>query len=260
VHPDDREPVEETVRRALADASPFDFEHRVPLTDGRVRWIASRGRVITDEGGAPVRMVGTAQEIVDNLNEQALKLDRLLSDLLDLDRLRHGFVRPSFRPTDIGRLASRVAAERASDLHAIQLEAVTAMAEVDAQKVERIVENLLANALIHTPPGTEVCVRVQPSDTGVLIAVDDRGPGVTEEEREAIFEIFHRGTAVEGVRGTGIGLSLVSQFTALPGGRAWVEENEGGGSSFRVFLLLNAPISRRQLMIGGGWPCFPSSA
>jgi PAS domain S-box-containing protein len=286
VHPDDRELVQETVGRALADSSPFALEHRVPLADGRVRWIASRGRLITDESGAPLRMVGTAQditerkridalrdsilstvshelrtpltsivgfamtlkalgvnlaqptahEIVDNLNEQAHKLDRLLSDLLDLDRLRHGFVRPSFRPTDIGGLVSRVAAEHGSESHAIQVEAQTAMAEVDAPKVERIVENLLANAVIHTPPGTEVRVRVQPSDTGVLIAVDDHGPGVTEEEREAIFEIFHRGTAVEGVRGTGIGLSLVSQFTALHGGRAWVEENEGGGSSFRVFL------------------------
>jgi signal transduction histidine kinase len=110
------------------------------------------------------------------------------------------------------------------------------MAEVDAAKVERIVENLLSNALTHTPPGTEVRVRVQPHDAGVLIAVDDRGPGVDEEQREAIFEIFNRGAAVDAVRGTGVGLSLVSQFTSLHGGRAWVEENAGGGSSFRVFL------------------------
>jgi PAS domain S-box-containing protein len=286
VHPEDRELVEETVGRALEDTQPFAYEHRIPLADGRVRWIASRGRVITDESGAPVRMVGTAQditerkrvdalrdsilstvshelrtpltsivgfamtlkergmklaqptaqEIVDNLNEQAQKLDRLLSDLLDLDRLRHGFVRPSFRPTDIGSLVTQVAASRASDSHPIRVEAQTAMAEVDAPKVERIVENLLANALTHTPPGTEIRVRVEPSDTGVLVAVDDRGPGVTEEEREAIFEIFNRGSATPDVRGTGIGLSLVSQFTALHGGRAWVEDNDGGGSSFRVFL------------------------
>jgi PAS domain S-box-containing protein len=286
VHPDDRGLVEETVARALEDAQPFAYDHRIPMADGRVRWIASRGRVITDETGAPVRMVGTAQditerkridalrdsilstvshelrtpltsivgfamtlkergvklaeptarEIVDNLNEQAQKLDRLLSDLLDLDRLRHGFVRPSFRPTDIGSLVSQVAASRASDSHPIRVEAQTAMAEVDAPKVERIVENLLANALTHTPPGTEIRVRVEPSDTGVLVAVDDRGPGVTEEEREAIFDIFNRGSATPDVRGTGIGLSLVSQFTALHGGRAWVEDNDGGGSSFRVFL------------------------
>jgi PAS domain S-box-containing protein len=291
VHPDDRGLVDETIRRAYADAAPFGFEHRVPLPDGRVRWIASRGRVITDETGAPVRMMGTAQditerkridalrdsilsavshelrtpltsivgfaltlkarglqlaqptaqEIVENLNEQAQKLDRLLSDLLDLDRLRHGFVRPSFRPTDVGRLVAQVAADRASDSHPIRVEAEQAMAEVDAPKVERIVENLLANAVTHTPPGTEVSVRVQPSDGGVLIAVNDRGPGISAEDREAIFDIFNRGAAVAAVRGTGVGLSLVSQFTALHGGRAWVEENPGGGASFRVYLPARRP-------------------
>jgi PAS domain S-box-containing protein len=286
VHPADRELVEETVTRALADAEPFAFEHRIPLPDRRVRWIASRGRVITDESGAPVRMVGTAQditerkridalrdsilstvshelrtpltsivgfamtlkargvklaeptaqEIVENLNEQAHKLDGLLSDLLDLDRLRHGFVLPSFRPTDVGELVSQVAAGHDSQSHRVHVVAETATAEVDAPKVERIVENLLANAFTHTPPGTEVRVRVRQHDGGVLIAVDDRGPGIAGEQREAIFEIFNRGTALADVRGTGIGLSLVSQFTALHGGRAWVEENPGGGSSFRVFL------------------------
>jgi two-component system, OmpR family, sensor histidine kinase MtrB len=69
-----------------------------------------------------------------------------------------------------------------------------------------------------------------------VIAVDDRGPGVAREDREAIFEVFQRGIRSDHVTGTGIGLSLVAQFTALHGGRAWVQENPGGGASFRVFL------------------------
>jgi signal transduction histidine kinase len=103
-------------------------------------------------------------------------------------------------------------------------------------KVERIIENLLANAVNHTPPGTRIAVSVQPRDGGVLIAVDDDGPGVADEQREAIFGIFNRGTASDRVPGTGIGLSLVAQFTALHGGSAWVEESVSGGASFRVFL------------------------
>jgi signal transduction histidine kinase len=79
-------------------------------------------------------------------------------------------------------------------------------------------------------------VRVGPEDGGVLIAVDDRGPGVACEDREAIFEVFHRGTRSDQAPGTGIGLSLVAQFAALHGGRAWVQDNPGGGASFRVFL------------------------
>jgi signal transduction histidine kinase len=70
----------------------------------------------------------------------------------------------------------------------------------------------------------------------VLITVDDNGPGVPEADRDAIFDLFTRGAGVEHVPGTGIGLSLVSQFTMLHGGRAWVEETPGGGASFRVLL------------------------
>jgi signal transduction histidine kinase len=93
----------------------------------------------------------------------------------------------------------------------------------------------------HTPSGTEITVRVERATGGVVIAVDDRGPGVPLEEREAIFEVFHRGARTDQVTGTGIGLSLVAQFTALHGGRSWVQENPGGGASFRVFLPEHQP-------------------
>ncbi len=179
--------------------------------------------------------------MIDHLVEQSRKLDHLLSDLLDLDRLRHGFVNPRFRSTDVGLLVDQVASGHTSETHEIRIETGLAMAEVDAPKVERIVDNLLSNALNHTPAGTEILVRVESVAGGVLLAVDDRGPGVAESQRESIFEIFNRGESDEHVPGTGIGLSLVAQFTALHGGRAWVEENPGGGASFRVFLPERQP-------------------
>jgi signal transduction histidine kinase len=81
-------------------------------------------------------------------------------------------------------------------------------------------------------------VIVREQEGGVLVEVNDRGSGIPEAERKTIFEIFNRGSAGTPDRsgGTGIGLSLVAQFTAMHGGRAWVEDNPGGGSSFRVFL------------------------
>jgi signal transduction histidine kinase len=117
-------------------------------------------------------------------------------------------------------------------------------ADVDGPKVERLVDNLVANAFRHTPPGSEVAVTVRQYDGGALIGVDDHGPGVGEHERETIFEIFRRGDAgLAAGRGTGVGLALVAQFAALHGGRAWVEDNPGGGAAFRVFLPSRPPVA-----------------
>jgi PAS domain S-box-containing protein len=286
VHPEDRQLVRQTVQRALGDASPFTFEHRVLRPDGAVRWVHARGRVIVDSAGRPERMVGTSQDITDakgleqlrenilmtvshelrtpltsilgfavtlkersaglvettrseivgHLVEQAEKLERLLSDLLDLDRLRRGPDGSDFRPVAIDALVREVVAGYRTDGHPVTIRAHPVTAEVDAGKLERIVENLLANALKHTPPGTDVCVRVEPAGDDLLIAVDDRGRGIPEHEREAVFALFNRSDADDSVPGAGIGLALVAQLAAVHGGRAWVEDNPGGGASFRVEL------------------------
>ena len=97
-----------------------------------------------------------------------------------------------------------------------------------------MVDNLLVNASRHTPEGSRLWVRVLPEDGGVLVAVEDEGPGVPDEIKQDIFEPFRKGDP--GSAGSGIGLSLVSRFAELHGGRAWVQDRPGGGSSFRVFL------------------------
>jgi signal transduction histidine kinase len=145
-------------------------------------------------------------------------------------------VQPRFEETNLRLLVERVAREHRSEARPIVLDTTDAVARVDAPKVERIVDNLLANAVRHTPEGTEIAVRLAQSDRGVVIAVEDRGAGVSSDERRAIFEAFRRGAHADATPGTGIGLSLVAQFAELHGGRAWVEENPRGGASFRVFL------------------------
>ena len=293
IHPDDLAHVRETVERAHAERAPFEIEHRVLLPGGGLRWLHGRGRVVTDESGTPVRMVGTSQDIterkrieelresilsavshelrtpltsivgfaltlqehgmalapatrrqiVEHLTQEARRLERLLTDLLDLDRLRYRPLSASFRRADLSRLVAGVVEDYGSDTRPVALELDEVEAEVDAPKVERIVDNLLANAFRHTPAGAEVRVRVARSNGGAVIAVDDRGPGVGQDEREAIFELFQRGSAgVAAGRGTGVGLALVAQFAALHGGRAWVEDNPGGGASFRVFLPTGRPV------------------
>jgi PAS domain S-box-containing protein len=177
-------------------------------------------------------------DLLERLAANARKLDRLLKDLLDIDRLNRGIVDPQYRTTDVGALSRRTV----ESLDALADRSVMVFAEpvvisVDPAKVERIVENLLMNAARHTKADRTIWLRVRPEGGGILIAVEDDGPGVPEDLREAIFEPFRQGpTSSPHSPGTGIGLSLVGRFAALHGGRAWVEEREGGGASFRVYL------------------------
>ena len=177
----------------------------------------------------------TYAEIVEHLTGQANRLERLLSDLLDLDRLRHGALAATFRPADVGALVARVAAEYQEDDGLVEVRTERAVAEIDTLKVERIVENLVANALKHTPPDTPIRVQAWNDDGGVTIAVEDRGRGVPQDQRAAIFDVFTRGQGTH-VPGAGIGLSLVAQFAALHSGRVWIDETPGGGATFRVWL------------------------
>jgi signal transduction histidine kinase len=224
----DRKRLDELRNNILAAVS---HELRTPLT-------AIRGFALTLQERGQTLDEATRAEIVGHLVQQSAKLERLLGDLLDLDRIRHGLVAPSSQPTDVGALARRIAGEYASNGHPIEVQAASVMADIDPPKVERILDNLLGNAIKHTPGGTTIRVRVEESDANVLLAVDDRGPGVPDQDRQAIFELFNRGrgAAETAPPGAGVGLSLVAQFAGLHGGRVWVEENADGGASFNVLL------------------------
>jgi PAS domain S-box-containing protein len=179
-----------------------------------------------------------ALDLLRRIATNARKLERLLSDLLDLDRLQRGIVSPQRRLTDVSALVSQAVKE--SDLlggREVELEEGTVVANVDAAKVERIVENLLANAARHTPAGTPIWIRVARQDGGVEIVVEDAGPGVPDDMKDAVFEPFRQGDGAPNPSpGVGVGLSLVARFAELHGGRAWVEDRPDGGASFHVLL------------------------
>jgi len=205
---------------------------RTPLTSilGSALTLEQAGTSIAQED---------AVDLLRRIAANARKLERLLSDLLDLDRLQRGIISPQRRPTDIAELVAQAVQE--SDLLGGRSVVVDVpeplVANLDAAKVERIIENLLANAARHTPPGSRVWVSARREDAGVLLAVEDEGAGVPLELREAVFEPFRQGPGPsEHSPGVGVGLSLVARFAELHGGAAWVEDRPGGGASFRVYL------------------------
>jgi PAS domain S-box-containing protein len=183
---------------------------------------------------------GDADDLLGRPAANARKLDRIVTGLLDLDRLDRGIVELRRERVDLASLVAGVvkeAGEELLDAHPVSLDLAPIQVLADAAKVERIVENLLANAARHTDPGTPIWVRVAPGDRGALLCVDDAGPGIPVEQRESIFRPFERGPgAASYAPGSGVGLALVAQIASLHDGQAWVEDRAGGGASFRVLL------------------------
>jgi PAS domain S-box-containing protein len=177
-------------------------------------------------------------DLLERLVNSAGKLQRLLEDLLDLDRLNRGIITPKLRATDLAALIGRIAEQwQQQSGRTLEVAVEPLVARVDPDKVERIVENLLANADRHTTVDTPVWIRATRHDHGVLIAVEDAGGGIPAELRAALFEPFRQGPEhPRHAPGVGIGLTLVARFAELHGGRAWVEDRPGGGASFRVVL------------------------
>ncbi|MGZ8581083.1 MAG: sensor histidine kinase [Actinomycetota bacterium] len=176
------------------------------------------------------------QALYEVIEHSGRKMNRLIDDLLDLDRIDRGKVHPQRRPTDVGELARRVVADAAQlDDHPVRVRADAVMVEVDPGKVERVIENLLVNAARYTPPGTAVLVQITSRPNGIDLVVEDDGPGIPDELKDVLFEPFRQGEDSSG-RGMGIGLSLVQRFAELHGGTARIEDAATGGARFVVEL------------------------
>jgi signal transduction histidine kinase len=205
---------------------------RSPLTAilGSAATLEQQGRTLREED---------REDLLRRIGTSARRLDRLLSDLLDIDRLQRGIISPDRRPTDVRELIERTVAEAGlGELRVVDLDVrgTPLVADVDPAKVERIVENLVANAEKHTPAGGPIRVTAAAERDGLELRVEDDGPGVPDDLKDAVFLPFRRGPGTEYVPGVGLGLSLVARFAELHGGRAWVEDRPGGGASFVVFI------------------------
>jgi signal transduction histidine kinase len=176
-------------------------------------------------------------EMLGSIDKSARKVQAMLTDLLDVDRISRGLLDADKKQQDLSEIVRRVVEDVNQDEHKIEVDAPPTTAWVDAPKVERVVENLVLNAVRHTAPGTPVVVRVHSNDKGAVLCVEDQGPGIPDDMKDKVFDAFVRvKDAPRQAAGTGIGLSLVAGFAEMHGGRAWVEDREGGGSAFMVLF------------------------
>jgi two-component system sensor histidine kinase KdpD len=169
------------------------------------------------------------------VRQESARLDRLVANLLDLSRLQTGYAEPRRELVSVEELVGRALAELGWDERiGTELPSEPLLVEVDAAQVERVLVNLLENALRFSPPGSKVLVQVEDGGEEVAIAVVDRGPGLGPGDEARIFEPFRQLAASDGSRGTGLGLAIVRGFAEANGGRVGAGPAPGGGAAFTV--------------------------
>lgn len=212
-------------------------ELRTPLTV--VRGMASTLYNRSDELDEPTR-----RRFAAAIHSNADRLTQLLNDLLDVDRVTrvgHHITRQRFDVVDLVGSAMRTStiADR------VTLDApATLVVDADPIEIERIVTNLATNAEKYAPQGDVRVVVTARDDGGFRLEVVDEGPGIPAGELERVFEPFHRLDNHSPRPGTGVGLTLVAEFTRLHGGRAWAEPREDGAHF--VVDIPGGPLPRTQ--------------
>ncbi len=219
-------------------------ELRTPATaiSGLASMLSGRWDAFSDEE----RQV-FAQRIATNGNA----LNGLVQDLLDFARLERGDFELALETIDLSDTVERVLDRLEpvwSSHHVDRSIEPDVLVRGDASAVDRIVTNLVSNAVKFSPEGSAVEVTVERHHGRVRLVVDDAGPGVPEEERERIFVRFYRGAgdAVVRTRGVGIGLSVVQDFVQQMAGDIRVETSPAGGARFVVGLDAVEPAAAQE--------------
>lgn len=216
--------------------SAVSHELRTPLTVvmGAAATLKTHGEALSDEQHT---------QFIDRLDQQARKLNRLLGDLLDLDRLARGLVSPRRRTVDLVDLARRVVETFDHEEHVLRVEGRPLSADIDPALIERVVENLVRNAVKYSPAGSQITVDISESPGAVAIAVEDQGAGIPEHARAQVLDPFVRLDRDNPQPGTGVGLTLVQRFAQLHEGEVIIEEGRDGGA--RIVVRLPQPEHER---------------
>jgi signal transduction histidine kinase len=210
-------------RQFVADAS---HELRTPLTS-----------ILANLELLEAQLEGEDREVAGSALRSSQRMRRLVADLLLLARADAGRQAPR-EPVDLATVVREAAGEAAplAERHELEVDADSpVVVDGSADDLHRLTLNLIQNALVHTPPGTRVYVRLRSDEDGALLEVEDDGPGVPAELRHRLFERFVRGHGDTG-GGSGLGLAIVRAVAETHGGSVELGEREGGGSCFVVRL------------------------
>ncbi len=197
------------------------------------------------------------RQCLEHIHREALKLEALVNDFLDVSQLNAGKVALNPQPVEPAAAVARAidALSSRAERHRLvsEIEGGLPPVEADPERLEQILDNLLSNAVKYSPEGSTVLVRARSASVDrdgqlrlggdgaerwIAFSVEDQGVGIPPEQLSAIFMPFHRveGELTRRIRGTGLGLSIVKSLVELQQGRLWVESEVGVGSRFHFAL------------------------
>ncbi|HET9592225.1 MAG TPA: HAMP domain-containing sensor histidine kinase [Solirubrobacterales bacterium] len=222
----------EEMRRQLVAAASHDL--RTPLASLRLLVESIDDGVATGE---------TRERYLKEIRTHVAVLSGLIDDLFELSRIEAGEISWTMGQVELRELIDEaVAAMRAQAAQrgvrvAADLPGDALLAQANAEKVQRVLFNLIQNAIRHTPADGSVTVRARTLGSGVEIEVDDEGEGIAPEDGDRVFEPFYRGDAARSDEGAGLGLAISKAIVEAHGGRIWVES---GSPGTRVRFTLHA--------------------
>ncbi len=190
----------------------------------------------------------TRRELLKTAHEEALRLNHLVKNLLDMTRLEAGAlkVQKDLQPLEevVGAALDRMEDRLRGRNVRATIPADLPLVAFDAILIEQVLINLLENATKYSPPGTEIDISARARDADVEVEVSDRGRGVAPQDVERVFDKFFRVREGEG-GGVGLGLTICRGIVNAHGGRIWVDERPGGGAAFRFTLPLGGDAAAR---------------
>jgi two-component system, OmpR family, sensor histidine kinase KdpD len=181
----------------------------------------------------------TLQQLAGEIHDASRRLNRVVNNLLDMNRLESGVIRPKQEWCDVRELLqSAVEIERESiNGREVRLDVPEEMPLVlmDHTLIEQAVAKLLANAASYAPARLPIEIDAEYDKTRLIISVSDRGPGLSPDAAERVFEKFYRGDSRK-PGGLGLGLSIARGFVEAHGGKLAAENRDGGGARFSISL------------------------
>jgi two-component system sensor histidine kinase KdpD len=180
------------------------------------------------------------RELLETIAVDSERLARLVADLLDLSRLEAGSAEPEPEVWSVEELVREVVADHGFT-DRVDIAGERPFVNVDPVQIQRVLANLLENAVKFSPPDGDVHVRITATRKEAIVRIVDQGPGVPEDQLERVFEPFHRGSDRAGA---GLGLAIARGFATANGGRVWAESRPGQGATFALALpVVEAPVA-----------------